>query len=687
MKSHVFLILFYAVFTPLVSGAVELPNDQDLGMMPYIHQMHVPEAWAKTGGGSEHVTIAIVDTGVDITHPELRHAIWKNKNEIADNGIDDDGNGYVDDTHGWNFVEQNNTVRPKLSGSTFSAASHGTVIAGIIAAEANNVIGGAGIAHKAKIMPLVAINNSGVGVIPTVVSAIEYAIAEHADIINLSLTTDEYSPELDAVITKAADAGILVVVAAGNDQSGKEHARDLDMRPVYPACNDLGKTNRTVLSVGSVDQYDRLSEFSDYGSNCMDIVAPGDFIYGTTPYDPRQPPYDRPWYAGFAGTSMSVGMVSGVAGLLQSYDASLTATELRGFIVAGVDAIDAKNPKFAGKVGAGRVNARRSVRLLEQYAYHGTQYLDRTLARVVVSAHEPVSVEFATADGSSTTRVELPDIRRIRGWEVSIGYAGLAHDDARPVFALAPPAGGGDDILIYDWSGVLRDSVAIPDYRSGGVRAELMRMDGSGAWELIIAPRTGAGSVYRYSFETEQLTHIVNVNGDTHSVWSMAGWSSSSVLSARLAFVDTGRWSDTFGSVRIYDERGSETNAFRYPVKRGNATSVSIVMAYARMDGDMRPVAYVSPVRNARAYPFIRYDLRSGLKESFTVLPVTDSVRDGFYVRYKKSVNSDIPGVLFARASMYDPEIVLLDENNDILNAWTWDFSGRSDILSLHYAR
>ncbi len=245
-----------------------------------------PEAWAQREDASD-VIVAVIDTGVDISHPDLRDIIWVNEGEIPDNGIDDDGNGYVDDVHGWDFYHDDNTVFDDAVDD-----DHGTHVAGTIAAVANNSTGVAGIAWGAKIMPLKFLGPDG-GATSDAIRAITYAAQHGATLSNNSWGGGGYSEALRLAIK---EAGILFVAAAGND------ALDNDIFPHYPSSYDLDN----VIAVAASDWVDGLASFSNYGQQSVDLAAPGFWILSTVPGG-----YD--W---FAGTSMAAPHVAGAAALL-----------------------------------------------------------------------------------------------------------------------------------------------------------------------------------------------------------------------------------------------------------------------------------------------------------------------------------------------------------------------------------
>ena len=248
--------------------------------------INIEDAW-KTYSETENkrtVTVAIIDTGIDTTHSDLKDSIWVNEDEIPGDSIDNDGNGYVDDVNGWNFISNSNEV------CVGEEDSHGTHGAGTIAAAWNN--GGiAGITDSThvKLMVLKALGGSeGKGSPESVIEAIKYAEANGADICNLSFGSSNCTPEFEAAIR---DSKMLFVVAAGNGNQ-YQIGYDIDKSPVYPA--SLPYDN--VITVGNLLFNGHLDESSNYGATSVDLAAPGTYILSTIPGDS---------YAYMSGTSMA----------------------------------------------------------------------------------------------------------------------------------------------------------------------------------------------------------------------------------------------------------------------------------------------------------------------------------------------------------------------------------------------
>jgi len=294
-----------------------------------------PEAW-ETQTGSNSVVIAVIDTGADLDHEDLSHNIWCNSDEIPDNGIDDDENGYIDDIRGWDFFNDDNDPDDDNSQDE---SYHGTHVSGIIAAKGDNGVGITGVCWSSSIMPLKMLDANGNGYVADGIEAINYAIDKGARIINVSLGgTDPSQSEYEA-IESARDEGLLFVAAAGNDGT------DNDSDPVYPASYDLDN----IVAVAASDFNDNLTSWSNYGSTSVDVAAPGVDIYSTKADNSYQ--YQ-------SGSSMAAPFVSGLAALIWAADQSLTYTQIKDRILNGVDT----GLNLEGKIlTGGRINAKNSI--------------------------------------------------------------------------------------------------------------------------------------------------------------------------------------------------------------------------------------------------------------------------------------------------------------------------------------
>ncbi|MCB4791244.1 MAG: S8 family serine peptidase [Elusimicrobia bacterium] len=229
----------------------------------------MPEAW-DAATGTNTIIVAVLDTGVDINHPDLEDGIWTNSKEIAGDGTDNDDNGYIDDINGWNFVENNNETR--------DYNEHGSHVAGIIGAINNNGIGVTGFSSKIKIMPVRAGNVLGEFRSLDIYKGVRYAVANGAKVINASFGGSEYDTLVYNAILYANNNNVLFIAAAGN--GGSDILGDSnDDTPTYPSSYNLPN----IISVAAADQNDNLASFSNYGINSVDVAAPGVNIYSTIP--------------------------------------------------------------------------------------------------------------------------------------------------------------------------------------------------------------------------------------------------------------------------------------------------------------------------------------------------------------------------------------------------------------------
>lgn len=297
-----------------------------------VNSVYAPEAWT-AGHTGDDVVVAIIDSGVDYNHRDLKNQMWKNSQEIAGDGIDNDENGYVDDVHGWDFTADDN--------KPLDENGHGTHVAGIVAA-AQNSYGATGIAHDAKIMPVRVLDDAGDGDFSQLARGIYYAVDNGADIVNLSIG-GEYNYSVRAAIAYANANGVLVVAATGN--GGLE-------QPLYPARHSAAMSN--VISVGAHNTNDARAWFSNYvgESGAIQVDAPGVNVYSTLPNN---------GYGRYSGTSSSAPFVSGLAAMVLSVNAEFSPSLVRHFIVEGAIR------DISGSDSVGGIDAARTLYLAQNY--------------------------------------------------------------------------------------------------------------------------------------------------------------------------------------------------------------------------------------------------------------------------------------------------------------------------------
>lgn len=289
-------------------------------------------AWDKQTSAAG-IIVAVIDSGVRYTHHDLAENMWRNPNEIL-NGLDDDGNGYVDDIFGINAFADNSNPNDDYG--------HGTHVAGIIGARGNNGVGVAGICWQVQIMACRYQNSAGDGALSDAIECINYARSKGAKIINLSWGEPEYNSQaLFDAINSARAAGIIVVCAAGNEN------RNLDVFPLYPASFTLDN----IISVAATTRRDERAAFSSYGANSVDLGAPGDAIFSC--WNGSDTDYNV-----LSGTSMSVPMVAGACALVWARYPNESYQQIIARVLNNVDPL----PQLAGKcVTGGRLNLNKAL--------------------------------------------------------------------------------------------------------------------------------------------------------------------------------------------------------------------------------------------------------------------------------------------------------------------------------------
>jgi subtilisin family serine protease len=344
------------------------------------------QAWSTSRGAG--VVVAVIDSGVQIDHPDLAGAVWTNRAELA-NGIDDDANGFVDDLHGANMLDG--------SGDVTDRDGHGTHIAGIIAARSANGIGVSGIAPQAQLMPIKVVRpDTGLVSTSALARGIRYAVTQGARIISVSTNGDASSPEVADAVAFAEQQGATIVASAGNN------GRDTDAQPSYPA----SLPSPALLSVTAATPGGALLNGTNYGAASVDLAAPGETIMSTLPGST---------YGMESGTSMATPFVAGALALLAAAHPDLSQAQLREALLAGA----ARTPALTGRIGAGMLDVGAAMRRLGAGATTGVP----AAARVRVQAARRAAV-----GGRATVRWNATNAGAITRWRVML--------DGRPVRTL-----------------------------------------------------------------------------------------------------------------------------------------------------------------------------------------------------------------------------------------------------------
>lgn len=297
-----------------------IPNDPSFGQLWGMNNSNnfdidAPQGW-DIFTGDANFRVAVIDTGVQYTHPDLAANIWINPGEIAGNNIDDDGNGYVDDVRGWDFANNDN--------NPMDDNGHGTHCAGTVAAVGNNGVGVAGVAWLAKIVPLKFLGANGSGSISAALNCLQYCTRTGVKVSNNSWGGGGFSSSFQSALTQAAAIGHVFVAAAGNNGSNNDNS------PSYPA----SYTNDNVIAVASITSSGARSSFSNFGVTSVDVGAPGSNVFSTYPTNS---------YTSLSGTSMASPHAAGVVTMVYAQNPNWTYQQVRSRVLTTVRRISSMN--------------------------------------------------------------------------------------------------------------------------------------------------------------------------------------------------------------------------------------------------------------------------------------------------------------------------------------------------------
>jgi subtilisin family serine protease len=289
--------------------------------------VRVRDVWQTTAGND--VTVAVLDSGIRLNHPDLAANLWTNPGEVAANGIDDDANGWVDDIHGANVVNG--------GGAPDDWFGHGTAVAGVIGARGGNALGISGVAPRVRLQPVKVLDDHGMGSTSTVVEGMRYALAHGARVINLSLNGPQGSQALEETIRAAEAMGVLVVASAGNDGQNR------DRIPSYPASTP----SEAVVSVTAVGRKGHLARGAAYGAVSVDLAAPGTRVLTTA----------LSGYGLYSGTSFAAAHVSGALALMAAARPDASGPQLKEALIHGAR----RSRALFGLVAHGRANTAAAI--------------------------------------------------------------------------------------------------------------------------------------------------------------------------------------------------------------------------------------------------------------------------------------------------------------------------------------
>lgn len=472
-------------------------NDPDVSQWSYT-DTKVFEAWDKVTG-SKDVIVAIIDNGFDAFHPDIFPNVWKNEGEIPDNNIDDDNNGYIDDVWGWDFsgndingdgvftgdeLQGDNEPRPEVAGENPAVRDeihHGTLVAGIIGAVGNNNKLGAGINWNVRLMNLKVIQRGGVGDLYPVIGAIRYAADNGADVINISLVGD-VDIEVKKAIKYAYDKGVAIVAAAGNSRVA------LNISKVYPVCADSGEAENWILGVSAIQENHVIAPFSNTGSSCVDLTAPGVNINSTMRYSPRygfNDQYGGPWQ----GTSFAAPFVAGTAALIKSIQPSWSPKQIYQAILTTVHRTPPTDvAEYENLYGAGLLQIDKAVEFAlaqkqtsQPVDYFGVADLSTgRLVQYVNLQNEEVGLESALK--------KVDDVVAFKN-----GYVTFRHISKSVA-----------EMVIYDNNWKITNHWTVPAL--GSMQIAIGDTDDSPGLEVVLSPQYKDSLVYRvYSFEGKKI--------------------------------------------------------------------------------------------------------------------------------------------------------------------------------------
>jgi subtilisin family serine protease len=313
------------------ASSLTAPSDPLFGRQWALRSTRAPVAWPATLG--DGVPVAVLDSGLDFSNPDLAGNVWTNPDELPGNGVDDDQNGFIDDVHGADTVG--------YDGDPSDGLGHGTAVASVIGARGDNGFGLSGMAWNARLMPVKVLHDDGWGTTATMIAGLRYALDEGARIVNMSLNGPSSSQALDEAIGQAEARGVLIVTSAGNDGKNRDRVAS------YPA----SESSRAVITVASASRSGALGRGSAFGRRSVDIAAPGDDVI-TSDLGER--------FTRRSGTSFAAAYVTGAAALLAAAHPDASGSRLRAALIAS----SRRGGRVDAAVAGGQLDAAAALRRL-----------------------------------------------------------------------------------------------------------------------------------------------------------------------------------------------------------------------------------------------------------------------------------------------------------------------------------
>lgn len=655
--------------TQILSYRVSLfPNDTQLDYQYYLDQVEAIDAWDIVRESPE-VIVAVIDSGVDIEHPDLVDNIWHNPDEIKD-GIDNDNNGYIDDIVGWDFILNSPDPKPKFGGQFSNLGiNHGTVVAGIIGAIGDNNFGLAGISWRVKIMPLKVMNGEGVGQTSLVYQAIKYAISQGADVINLSMVGDAFDPLLDQVIEEAYQSGIVIVASAGNEtdiSSDEDSGINLTLQPQYPVCHDGGFGNNYVLGVGSVNTLDVKSKFSNYGSRCIDLVAPGESFYGTLFFSPIISEFNQYFGGYWSGTSLTAPQVSATAALVKALRPDLTNQEIYDLIINNTDDIDDINLNYQGLLGSGRLNIYNTI------SEAGVITTTTNLIITPASQHLPTVQIFSLLGQELFTFLAYSE-NFLGG--VNITTVDLDNDGQKEIITAAGSS-GGPHIRLFKVNGELIGQFFAYDINfTGGVNVVSGDIDGDGEMEIITSPQSNyPPQVKIFDLQGNLKKEFLAFDNDFTGGVNLA---LSDINADGVSEIVTGAGSGGSPLVKIFTSEGLLLKQFfAYPL----SFSGGVKVASYNFHSDLRTEILTSPQSDQQCQ--IRIFSPSGDIELLWSV-WGEGFQDGCNLTAGDLDDDNLAEVIVSKAKNGPSEVIIFNQDGSLKNNFTVlenDFTGGINI-------